>query len=265
MILTGKPVAEKIYKEAKNNIKELKLGDIKPFMAVILAGEDPASLSYIKIKEKKASQLGFDFRLYHLTSFVQEKKLLDLVRDLNKNKYIAGIVVQLPLPESVDKLKILKSVDPKKDIDGFLGRYLPPSAQAILEILKFYKISLKNKKILLIGRGELVGKPLEKLLLKRDLKPEVCNLKTKNLKEKTLKADIIVTATGCPNLIKKDMVSNNTIIIDAGTAESRGKIAGDVSKEVYKKVKSYSPVPGGVGPVTVACLMRNLVKACKNM
>lgn len=259
MILHGKPVAEKIYQAIQSDLKKIS----KKYLAVILVGEDPASLSYIKIKEKIAERLGLNFRLYHLPGIVSEKAVLKLLADLNQNKFIAGIVVQLPLPKGWSDQKILDRVLPEKDIDGFRGGYPSPTAQAILETLKFYKIDLKNKKIVIIGHGQLVGEPLERLLKKQGFKPIVCDSKTKNLKEKTLSADILVSAVGIPGFIKPDMVSEKAVVIDAGTAESKGKIAGDVTKEVYEKVISYSPVPGGVGPVTVACLMRNFVLAAK--
>lgn len=259
MILHGKPVAEKIYQKIQSDLKKIA----QKYLAVVLVGEDPASLSYIKIKEKIACRLGLNFRLYHLPGIVSEKAVLKLLADLNQNKFIAGIVVQLPLPKGWSDQKILDYVLLEKDIDGFKGGYPSPTAQAILETLKFYQISLKDKKIVIIGHGRLVGEPLEKILLKQGLKPVVCDSKTGDLKAKTLAADILVSAVGIPGFIKTDMVSEKAVVIDAGTAESKGKIAGDVAEEVYEKVSSYSPVPGGIGPVTVACLMRNFVRAAK--
>ena len=259
MILHGKPVAEKIYQKVQSDLKKIS----KKYLAVVLVGEDPASLSYIKIKEKIAQRLGLNFHLYHLPGIVSEKEVLKLLADLNQNKFIAGIVVQLPLPKGWSDQKILDYVSLEKDIDGFKGRYPSPTAQAILETLKFYQISLKDKKIVIIGHGRLVGEPLEKLLLKQGLKPIVCDSQTKDLKAKILSADILVSAVGRPGFVKADMVSEKAVVIDAGTAESKGKIAGDVAEEVYQKVSSYSPVPGGIGPVTVAGLMRNFVHAAK--
>jgi len=267
MILYGKPIAQEIYQELKKKIDDL---EIKPSLAVVLVGEDPASLQYVHAKEKIAEEIGIGFKLYHLPGIVLEDNLINLICDLNKNKYISGIVVQLPLPKEFDTEKMLKAITPTKDIDGFSGKYSVPTAQAILEILKFYNIDIKNKNILIVGHGRLVGEPLEKILLKQRIQPNVCDSSCKDLAEQTLRADIIVSCAGIPGLIKANMVSKRAIVIDAGTAESSGKIVGDVDKEVYdakqlhyNKVSSYSPTPGGVGPVTVAMLMKNLVEATK--
>ncbi|MCL5407512.1 MAG: bifunctional 5,10-methylenetetrahydrofolate dehydrogenase/5,10-methenyltetrahydrofolate cyclohydrolase [Patescibacteria group bacterium] len=257
MILFGKPVAENIYLQIKKDLKTA------PTLGVILVGEDSSSVSYIKIKEKKAASLGLGFQLFHLSGITPEKKVTELIRELNVNKYISGIVVQLPLPPEFQTEKILKQIKGEKDVDGFYGSFMAPTAQAILEILKFYKINIKGKKIVIIGHGRLVGQPLEKILQGQGLKPVVCDSKTVDLKAKTLEADIIVTAAGVPSLIKPEMVKADTIIIDAGNSEAAGKIVGDVDSEVYLKIKAYSPVPGGVGPVTVACLMKNIVETTK--
>lgn len=263
MILYGKQVAEKIYKNLQKEIEAFRAKKITPSLAVVLIGENPASLSYITVKEKVAARLGIDFRLFHLPGFVQEREVKKLLEDLNHNKFISGIIVQLPLPKDFDTENILKKISPLKDIDGFCGKFPAPTAQAILEILQFYKIFLKNKKIVLVGHGRLVGKPLEKLLLKNGLKPQICDSKTKNLKNILDTAEIIISAVGVSGLIKPEMVNKNAIVIDAGTSESKGKMAGDVDPAVYPKVRAYSPVPGGVGPVTVACLLRNVIEAAK--
>lgn len=254
MILFGKPVAEKIYQSlgVKNH----------PTMAVVLVCEDPASIAYVHAKEKQAEKLGIDFKLFHLPGIASEKKILEIIEDLNKNKYVNGIIVQLPLPEGIDTDKILAAVTPEKDIDGFSGKFPPPTAQAILEILKFYEIDLKNKKIVIVGYGRLVGKPLAEMFKKKDIQPIICTSNS-DIASETIDADIIVSATGVPGLIKPDMVSKEAVVIDAGTAESKGKINGDVDVGVYEKVSAYTPTPGGVGPVTVACLMRNLIEAAK--
>ena len=254
MILLGRPVAEKIYSE---------LNKTKANLAVVLVGEDPVSLSYVKAKEKKATELGFEFKLYQLSAISTEVGVKELICDLNQNKYVDGIVIQLPLPQDFNTDEILKEIKPEKDIDGFLGMYPYPTAQAILEIFKYYDIGLKDKHIVIVGRGRLVGKPLENMMIKNGLKPIICDRKTENLAGIVLKADVLISATGTPSLIKPEMVNENCIVIDAGSGEIGGNILGDVDKKVYEKVQSYSPVPGGVGPVTVACLMRNLVEASR--
>lgn len=274
MILLGKPVAEKIYQKIEKDIKlflsfrNRKINSkinrkIRPEIASIIVGEDAASLVYIKIKEKQAQKLGINFKVYHLSEMAAQSKLEELILDLNQNKYVFGIIVQLPLPKNFDQEKILKTIASAKDIDGFQGKMPAPTAAAILEILKFYKISLKNKNIVIVGHGRLVGKPLAAMLKKQGLKPIICDSNTQNLTEKILKAEVIVSAAGSPGLIKPAMVSKAAVVIDAGTAEAKGKMAGDVEPTVYQKVSAYAPSPGGVGPVTVACLMRNVVLAVK--
>ena len=258
MILYGKPVAEKIYQEIK---EELKGGQIQPFLAVILVGEDKASHSYVRVKEKKAEELGIKFELYHFTTNSLSSQIIDQIQKLNENPAVAGIIVQLPLPEGLDQEKILQSISPQKDTDGLNSENPAPTAAAILKILDYYNIDYKNLKMVIVGRGKLVGGPLEKMLTARGIEPLVCDSKTDNLTEITSKADILISATGVPGLIKADMVSEKAIVIDAGTAESKGEMKGDVDKEIYQKAKAYSPVPGGVGPLTVAMLMKNLVEA----
>jgi len=257
-LLYGKVVAEKIYQEIK---AEIKLKKIKPAMAVILVGNLAASLSFIKAKEKISKDLGIGFKLYHFLEIVTEREVLNLITVLNKNSNINGIIVQLPLPENIKTESIIKAIDPGKDIDGLLGEILTPSAAAVLGILKFYEISLKNKKIVLVGHGRLVGQPLNKQLIKIGNAPIICDKNTPDLSQETLKADILISATGVPGLIKPDMVKNSVAIVDAGTAEADGQITGDVDKATYEKVFAVSPVPGGVGPLTVAYLMKNLVNA----
>lgn len=259
MILDGKLVAQKIYERLEKEIGGLKNKNIQPFLAVILVGEDPASLLYVRKKEERVKQLGIGFKLYHFPAIASESEVLELIGKLNQDNKIHGIVVQLPLPKNFNTAKILKSIDPKKDIEN-----VSPAASAILEILHHYNIDFENKKIVLVGHGKLVGQPLHKMLAARAISPLVCDANTYNLKPITLSADIIISGVGEPGLIKADMISEKTIIIDAGTAESSGKTAGDVSPAAYKIAKSYSPVPGGVGPVTVACLFKNLIEAAKS-
>lgn len=262
MILLGKPVAEKIYLKLSQDIKELQQKHLSPSLAAILVGEDPASLTYVTTKEHKAEKLGINFKLYHLAGMVQETKILDLIEELNRSLFVHGIVIQLPLPEGFEADEILRKIAPQKDIDGFSGQYPAPTAQAIMEILDFYEIDLGSKKIVIVGFGRLVGKPFSDLLKKQGLQPIICT-SSSEIASQTLGADIIISATGTPGLIKPEMVSGKAIIIDAGTAESQGKIHGDVDEAVFHKVIAYTPTPGGVGPVTVACLMRNLIEAAK--
>lgn len=260
MILDGNKVARKIYQDFTPRIKGL---DFKPCLAVILVGENLVNTTFIQGKEGIVKKLGFDFKLFHLPMVAPQKKVEELIFELNLNSTIQGIVVQLPLPAGFKTREILSKISPDKDVDGFSGDYPAPTAQAILEILKFYKINYRRKNIVIVGYGILVGQPLEKMLLEEGIKPMICNLKTRNLSKETQAAEILISAAGRPGLIKSNMVSSKAVIIDAGTSESCGKIKGDVEREVYKKVAAYAPVPGGVGPVTVACLMKNLVEAAK--
>lgn len=263
MILDGKIIASKIYEKLRPEIAGLKEKNIAPGLGVILVGENPVSLSYVKEKAETARQLGIEFKLFQLPGMASENQVIELILDLNRNKHIHGIVVQLPLPKDFDRGKIIKTLDPKKDIDGFLGKIPAPTPSAILEILKHYNIDYKSKKICIIGRGFLVGAPLEKMLMAQGFEPLVCDSKTKNIERETRKADILISATGVPGLIKKNFIKDGVILIDAGTAKNNGKIIGDIDSSAYQKAKAYTPVPGGVGPVTVACLMRNLIEAAK--
>jgi methylenetetrahydrofolate dehydrogenase (NADP+) / methenyltetrahydrofolate cyclohydrolase len=263
MLLYGKPVAEKIYENLQKEIADNSALKSKPMLAVVLVGENPASLTYIKVKEKVAEKLGVGFKLYHLMENALQKDIEKLISDLDQNKYVSGIVVQLPLPKNIETEKIIGLINPDKDVDGFKGKFSAPTAAAILEILSFYRIDIKNKTIVIVGRGRLVGKPLERELQKQNIKPIICDKTTENLKEKTLSADILISAVGVPGLITLEMVKKDTIIIDAGTSEAGGKMVGDVAPEVYQIAETYTPTPGGVGPVTVAELYKNLAKAVK--
>jgi len=260
MIYYGKPVAEKIYERIEKEKQDLRE---KPFLAIILVGNDPSSSAYVHLKEKIAVRLGFGFKIYHFLENVTQVELENLISVLNSDKSVSGIVVQLPLPASIDTNKIIENVDEKKDIDGLLGNFVAPTAQAILDILNYYQIDLNQKKIVIVGHGRLVGQPLEKILKNQKINVAICDSKTNNLKEETLQADILISATGVPGLILPEMVRVDTIVIDAGSSEANGKMVGDVSPSVYDKITNFTPNPGGVGPVTVAELFLNLIKATK--
>jgi methylenetetrahydrofolate dehydrogenase (NADP+)/methenyltetrahydrofolate cyclohydrolase len=259
MELLGTVVAEQIQKDLKVKVKNLKSRGINPSLAVLLVGDDPASVTYVRAKEKVAENLGINFRVFHFATNAREDQVLELIDELNNDPKLHGIIIQLPLPKDFDTEKIIKAIISKKDVDGLLGEFSAPPAEAILALLEYYHIGLEGN-IVIVGHGRLVGKPLEKILKKRGLNPRILDSTSKNLKEETLKADILISATGVPGLIKPDMVTEKAIVIDAGTAESKGEVKGDVNKEVYKKAKAYSPVPGGVGPLTVMMLMKNLIE-----
>jgi len=265
MILYGKPVAEAIELKIKARVSQLAPGATKPFLAVILAGRDAASQLYTQKKKEKAESLGIGIRIHHLPENTPEQNIIDLIELLNQNKTVTGIIIQLPLPEGLLAVKILAQIKPAKDVDGLNNGFPPATAGAILELLDFYDIDLNGKKIVIVGHGKLVGAPLEKILTDKNLDVTVCDSQTLDLKPITLGADIIISGVGKPGLIAADMVKPSAIIIDAGTSESSGATVGDVDIEVYKKVSSYSPVPGGVGPVTVAKLLKNVVEAAGKM
>lgn len=264
MILDGNQVAGKIYKSLEPRIEKLKHNQVEPSLATVLVGEDPRSLSFIKIKEKASQNLGIVFKIFQMPAISSERNIIEKISDLNDDQSIHGIVLQLPLPKSLDENKIIETIAPEKDIDGLLGNFSSPTALAILELLKSYQIDYRNLKIVIVGHGRLVGKPLVKLFRNEKIEPIVCDLGTSNIREKTLSADLLISATGSAGLIGPKMVKEGAVLIDAGTAESNGRIAGDITPETYGKAKAYAPVPGGVGPVTVACLIRNLVSAAED-
>lgn len=273
-IIDGKKISENILLKIKNKVNELKKTGIFPQMAAILVGNDPASQLYVSIKEKTCQKVGIKLQKHEFSSNIQEQDIINLIKKLNNDKKIHGIIVQLPLPKKFNTNKIIQTINPQKDIDGLhpenLGKLIigekaiiPPTPAGIIEIFKTYKINLSGKNIVLIGYGKLVGKPLSMLLAlsQKDPTITICNSKTKNLSSFTRQADILISAVGQANLITADMVKNNVVIIDAGTTKIGGKIVGDVDFENVKQKTSYiTPPKGGVGPITVAKLLENLIK-----
>ena len=271
-ILDGRKIAEKIKRRLKAQVKKMKQ---RPGLAVVYIGNDPVSLSYIRAKEKAAKEIGIDFLFYKLTDKSSEKKVVGLIHRLNQDKNISGIIVQLPLSAHLPKKEILNAIALEKDIDVLSDKarellkngqpiFIPPPAGAVLEFLKTAKMPLKKSTVVVVGRGMLVGEPVAMLLKQRAKRLIVCDRKTKSLTTETRKADILISAVGQPNLIKKEMVKKGAVVIDAGTAKYKGKIVGDVDfADVSLKTSYITPVPGGVGPVTVAMLLANAVKAAK--
>ena len=271
-ILDGRKIADKIKQRLKMQVKKMKH---KPGLAVVYIGNDPVSLSYIRAKEKAAKDIGIDFLFCKLSVRVFEKKVLNLIQELNQNEKVSGIIVQLPLPAHLPKKDILNAIALEKDVDVLSDKvrelfssgksvFVPPPAGAVLEFLKTAKRPLEKSTVVVVGRGMLVGEPVAMLLKQRAKKLIICDRKTKNLSIETKKADILISAVGKPNLIKKEMVKKGAVVIDAGTAKYKGKIVGDVDfADVSPKTSYITPVPGGVGPVTVAMLLENAVKAAK--
>lgn len=269
-ILDGRAIAQKIKNQLKRKIVKMK---IKPALAVVYAGSDPASLSYIKAKEKAAKEIGVDFLFYKFPAQVPEKKVVDLIFNLNQNKKISGIIIQLPLPKHLSRNKILNAIALEKDVDVLSDEsrkkfekgepaFVPPPAGAVLEFLKIAKKPIEKSTVVVVGRGMLVGEPVAMLLKQKAKKLIICDRATINLMAETKKADILISAVGKPDLIKKEMVKKGAVVIDAGTAKHLGRIVGDVDfVNVSLKASYITPVPGGVGPVTVAKLLENVVKA----
>ncbi|MDP3740807.1 MAG: bifunctional 5,10-methylenetetrahydrofolate dehydrogenase/5,10-methenyltetrahydrofolate cyclohydrolase [bacterium] len=274
-IVDGNRIASQILEELRIKNQELRKKGIVPRLSVFLVGENAASLSYVKIKMKKAQEIGIEVSLKKFPENIARGGLEQEIQKANNDKAVSGILVQLPLPASLNKEKILNVVDPAKDVDCLTEAnklklvnmedisFAPPAPAAILEILDFYKINLKNRNALLIGSGDLVGKPLSALLLKRKINFQIANTATDNLPELVSAADVIITGVGKAKLITGEMVKEGVVIIDAGTTGSEaGGISGDVDFEsAAPKASLISPVPGGVGPVTVAMLLRNVVTA----
>jgi methylenetetrahydrofolate dehydrogenase (NADP+)/methenyltetrahydrofolate cyclohydrolase len=258
-LLKSKKIAEKIKKTLKKELKKLK---IKPCLAVILVGKNSASEVYVKIKEKTAKEIGVKFKKFTFPSKIKKEKIIKLIRKLNQDEKIDGILVQLPLPKHLNPTEIVNEIDPKKDVDGFLkgSKFTPPVYQAIYRLLRATKEKLKNKKTIIVSKNKIFAEPLKKFLAKRGLKAEILYFPNINF-EKIKKAKIVIVALGKVHFLKPKMINKNSIIIDVGYSRIKNKIAGDVDPACLKKTKFLTPVPGGIGPLTVVYLFKNLLKA----
>lgn len=269
VIIDGKYVSDVIKEDIKQDIIENKLN---PSLTVIQVGDNESSNIYIKNKEKACLKVGIKFNLLKYLT-ITEDELIENIKKLNSDKNVNGIIVQLPLPESFNTNKILNVINPIKDVDGLtsinvgnlvLGNDALVSCTplGIIKLLKYYNINLEGKKVTIIGRSNLVGKPLISLLLKENASVSVCHSKTLNIKDYTLDSDVIIVAVGKPKFLKEDYVKENAIIIDVGINKIDNKICGDVDFELVSQKSSYiTPVPKGVGPMTIAMLLNNVVKA----
>ena len=277
VILDGKALSQKIREEIKKEVENFtSKGFRAPSLAVILVGEDPASKVYVNNKRKACEKVGIKSLFYHLPENTEEEKLLGLIYELNTNEEVDGILVQLPLPKHIDQTKVILSINPEKDVDGFhpenMGKlvgqiedgFIPCTPLGIDILLKHYGIEVQGKDVVIVGAGFIVGRPLSLLMLWRNATVTVCHIYTKDLKKHTLQADILISATGVPHLIKEDMVKEGAVVIDVGISKVNGKIVGDVDFEkVKEKASAITPVPGGVGPMTVTALLLNTLKAYK--
>ncbi|MBR4721341.1 MAG: bifunctional methylenetetrahydrofolate dehydrogenase/methenyltetrahydrofolate cyclohydrolase FolD [Clostridia bacterium] len=273
-LLSGKEVSERIKEELRGDVSELKKQGIFPGLAVIIVGDDPASRVYVNNKKKACEQLGIYSEEYALSGDTKEDELIRLIENLNKDEAISAILVQLPLPKHIDEKRIIEAINPKKDVDAFhpvnVGRimtggydFVPCTPAGIMELIKESGISPNGKECVVVGRSNIVGKPMAMLLLHENGTVTICHSRTKNLAEKTKNADILVVAVGKPKFVTADMVKEGAVVIDVGINRTEDKkLVGDVDFEGVKDVASaITPVPGGVGPMTIAMLMKNTVKA----
>lgn len=279
--LIAKPIIKEIYAQLK---AELKRSIYLPNLAIILIGDDPAALFYAKNLEKKGAKISMTVTTYKFADNIQQKDLLDEIELLNEDDTVNGIIVQKPLPGHLDESEIVLKIDPNKDVDALhplnMGNlildgegFIPSTAAAVLEILKFYDIEVKGKNVVILGRSLIVGKPLANLLLRKskigNATITVCHSYTKNLSEITMRADILIAAIGKPLFVKSNMIKENVIIIDVGVNQiqdlnNKSKYVGDVDfDDCLEKALLITPVPGGVGSVTTAMLLKNVVYALK--
>ena len=273
-IISGKVVSAAKREEIKNRVAELNNKGKQVGLAVIIVGNNSASRVYVNNKKKACEEVGINSYEYALPEETTQEELLELIKELNTNDEVNGILCQLPLPSHIDEQAVINSIDPKKDVDAFhpfnvghimIGDYtfLPCTPAGIMEMLKYYNISVNGKKCVVIGRSNIVGKPMAMLLLKENGTVEICHSRTENLKEETLSADILVAAVGKADFVTADMVKDGAVVIDVGmNRNSEGKLCGDVCfEEVEKKASFITPVPGGVGPMTITMLLENTVRA----
>lgn len=273
-IIDGKKISTEIKEELKEKVAELKKNGTVPCLAVIQVGTDPASSVYVNNKKKACAFVGMESLSYELEETVTEEELLALVQELNENEKVNGILVQLPLPAHICEDAVIQAISPEKDVDGFhpesvgnmcIGRkcFLPCTPAGVIELLKRSGIEIEGKECVVVGRSNIVGKPMALLLLHENGTVTITHSKTKELKEITRRADILVAAIGKPKFITAEYVKEGAVVVDVGIHRNeQNKLCGDVDFEnVFEKVSAITPVPGGVGPMTIAMLMKNCVEA----
>ena len=273
-LIDGKALAAKMQDELKVKVDKLKEADNVPGLAVILVGEDPASQIYVRNKARQATAIGLNSSVVRLPETVSEQELLDLIEQYNQSEQWHGILVQLPLPEHISEEKVLLAIDPEKDVDGFhpmnMGRLwsgnplmIPSTPAGIMEMFREYDVELSGKRAVVIGRSNIVGKPMAQLLMMADATVTIAHSKTENLRELTKEADVLVVAIGRDRMIKAEDVKEGAVVIDVGmNRDEDGKLHGDVDFDEVKDVASLiTPVPGGVGPMTITMLMEQTVRA----
>lgn len=273
-IVDGRKIAEQILHGLKPEVAQMAF---QPLFCDVLIGDDPVSKSYVNIKARSARQIGIEFQLVGLPASATTETVILMLKEIQNNSRLAGLIIQLPLPSGLDKSAIVNAVNPEVDVDCLSAansklfysgqsKFLPPTAAAIMNVLDSLNLNLKQLDILVVGQGELVGRPVTFLLRKRGFTVRVADTSTRDLKELTRNADVIISGTGQAKLITGDMIKRGAAIIDCGTTESSGGIVGDVDLESVLPVAGFvSPVPGGVGPVTVARLLYNVVAVAKTL
>lgn len=275
-ILDGEKLSNIIKQNVKMEVQKLQENNITPGLAVVLVGDDPASAAYVNMKSRACKEAGIYSIAHEMPNSISQDNILEIIELMNQNSNIDGILVQLPLPKHIDTTVILEAIDPNKDVDGFhpfnVGRvvsgldgFIPATPYGVMKLLQEYNIDLKGKNICIVGASNIVGKPLASLMLNANATVNICHIYTNDLKAHTLNADIICVGVGVVNLITEDMVNDGAIIIDIGMNRlENGKLTGDVDfKNVSEKCSYITPVPGGVGPMTIAMLLDNTVKAAK--
>ena len=276
ILIDGKKIAAELREELKQEVSELKTKYNKvPGLTVILIGDMAPSQIYVRNKEKSANEVGLKSEVIKYPDTVEEKTILDKIEELNNDDSISGILVQLPLPKHIDKQKVIETIAPSKDVDGFhpmnvgnlssgYGSSVPCTPLGCYLMIKKIEPNLSGKKAVIVGRSNLNGKPMTQLLLKENCTVTITHSRTKDLKAECLEADIIVAAVGIPELVKGDWVKKDAIVIDVGINKTENGLVGDVAfDEVSKVAKALTPVPGGVGPMTIACLLKNTVECFK--
>lgn len=275
-ILNGKELAKKTRKDLKVEVEKLKENNIFPKLAVIMVGDNSASQVYVRNKSKACEKTGIEFEEYLFDVTVSEERLLETIEKLNEDETIHGILLQSPLPKHIDANKAFGKISPEKDVDGFnpinvgnlsIGRdcFISCTPLGIVKILEEYQIETEGKEAVILGRSNIVGKPMIQCMLNKNATVTVCHSRTKNIGDIIKRADIVIAAIGKPEFVKADMVKEGAVVIDVGINRLEdGKIVGDVDLENVSKKASYiTPVPGGVGPMTIAMLLNNVVKAAK--
>ncbi|MEK7872119.1 MAG: bifunctional methylenetetrahydrofolate dehydrogenase/methenyltetrahydrofolate cyclohydrolase FolD [Nitrospirota bacterium] len=275
-IIDGKAVASEIRAKIKKDVEQLRSKGIVPGLAAVLVGDNPASQVYVRNKRKACEDAGIYSEEHKLPADLKQEELVKLVNDLNKDKKINGILIQLPLPKHIDSKVILECVSPDKDVDGFhpynVGRltvgdpiFSPCTPYGVIVLLEHYGIKMDGMNAVVVGRSNIVGKPVALMLINRNATVTVCHSRTKDLKERCREADILIVAAGRPRMIRGDMVKEGAVVVDVGiNREDNGGLVGDVDfEEVSKRAGWITPVPGGVGPMTIAMLLKNTVESAK--